>query len=215
MTDLKKINIQIFSDVICPWCFIGKKRLDNVILALENLDVAIRWRPYQLYPGLPPEGMDRQEYLQRKYGSVSNGSAGSQRIKDEARSVGIDIRYDLIQKIPNTSYAHSMLELAVNYDLQHELSEGLFEAYFCQGLDVGDLNVLVDVGVKAGIPAAETQNFFDSFQDVMDLERHLDLAHENNIFSVPGYLFDNGYLLPGAQAEETISQVLTRVSEKV
>ena len=75
MTDLKKINIQIFSDVICPWCFIGKKRLDNVILALENLDVAIRWRPYQLYPGLPPEGMDRQEYLQRKYGSVSNGGA--------------------------------------------------------------------------------------------------------------------------------------------
>ena len=91
----------------------------------------------------------------------------------------------------------------------------MFEAYFCQGLDVGDLNVLVDVGVKAGIPAAETQNFFDSFQDVMDLESHLDLAHENNIFSVPGYLFDNGYLLPGAQAEETISQVLTRVSEKV
>ena len=105
MSKSSSVKVQIFSDIVCPWCFIGKRRWDSVIKELTEVDVELIWRPYQLYPGLPYEGIDRRDYLRRRYGdSVVNRSV-PRRIEDEAKSVGIELRYDLIRKIPNTSYA--------------------------------------------------------------------------------------------------------------
>jgi len=213
--DSKVINIQTFSDVICPWCFIGKRRLDNVMSEIDDLSVMVRWRPYQLYPGIPYEGIDRREHLRRKYGSDGGKSSGLQRIRDEAESVDIELRYDLIDRIPNTAYAHHLLEWSVNSNLQHQLSEALFEAYFCKGVDIGDPKALVEISASVGLPAVDAGELLYSSKGEVDMTRHLDLAREYNIFSVPGYLFDNGYLLPGAQAEETITQVLKRIAEKI
>ncbi len=215
MNDLKLLTIQVFSDVICPWCFIGKRRLDNVISEIDKFQVAVRWRPYQLYPGLPYEGIDRRKHLRRKYGKDGSKNSGSIRVQEEAESVGIDLRYDLIEKIPNTAYAHHLLEWSQANSLQHEMSEALFEGYFCRGVDVGDPKALIEISESVGLPSVEAEELLNSVTGEVDMTGHLELAREHNIFSVPGYLFDNGYLLPGAQAEETISQVLKRVVEKI
>ena len=178
------------------------------------MEVQIRWRPYQLYPGIPYEGIDRREYLRRKHGEDHDKGLGSPRILEEAESVGIALRYDLIDKIPNTAYAHHLLEWSMDYKLQHDLAEALFAAYFCRGVDIGDPKALIEVSESVGLPLAAVEQTLQSVRDEVDMTDHLDLAREHEIYSVPGYLFDNGYLLPGAQAEETISQVLKRISEK-
>ena len=214
MRNSKIINIQAFSDIICPWCFIGKRRLDSVTSKVDDLEVQVRWRPYQLYPGISYEGIDRREYLRRKNGGDSDKNLASPRIREEAESVGIDLRYDLIDKIPNTAYAHHLLEWSLDYKLQHELAEALFEAYFCRGIDIGDPNALIEVSESVGLSKTDVEQSLNSVSGKVDMTDYLDLAREHEIYSVPGYLFDNGYLLPGAQAEETIGHVLRRISEK-
>ena len=174
----------------------------------------MRWRPYQLHPGIPYEGIDRLEYLRRKNGGDSDKNLASPRIREEAESVGIDLRYDLIDKIPNTAYAHHLLEWSLDYKLQHELAEALFEAYFCRGIDIGDPNALIEVSESVGLSKTDVEQSLNSVSGKVDMTDYLDLAREHEIYSVPGYLFDNGYLLPGAQAEETIGHVLRRISEK-
>ena len=215
MSKSSSVKVQVFSDIVCPWCFIGKRRWDSVIKELTEVDVELIWRPYQLYPGLPYEGIDRREYLLRRYGDSAVNRSVPRRIEDEAKSVGIELRYDLIRKIPNTAYAHFLLEWSLAFGLQHALAEALFRAYFCRGVDVGEISSLINICESVGMIARDVEEALLPVAENVDMSKYLSFSQEQNIFSVPGYLFENGYLLPGAQTEETISRVLQRISEKM
>jgi len=209
------LDIEIFSDVICPWCFIGKRRLDKVLATEVGEGVRLRWRPYQLYPQIPPEGVNRAEYLERRYGPDADRARLPKRIAEEAGAEGIELRYDLIERTPNTLLAHRLLELGYAQDCQHELAEALFQAYFCRGRDVGDADTLVSIAAETGIEAHTAQDYLAGDAGLDEVQAQLARAMEVGVSGVPGYYLANGFLLPGAQTADTMAQIINRVKVRL
>ena len=209
------LDIEIFSDVICPWCFIGKRRLDKVLATEVGEGVQLRWRPYQLYPQIPVEGLDRAEYLERRYGPDADRARMPARIAQEAESEGVALRYDLMERTPNTLMAHRLLELGFAEGCQHQLSEALFQAYFCQGRDVGDAETLATVASEAGIDKQVAYDYLASDAGLEEVQVQLARAMELGVSGVPGYYLANGFLLPGAQTADTMAQIINRVKTKL
>ncbi|MEM7098250.1 MAG: DsbA family oxidoreductase [Pseudomonadota bacterium] len=209
------MQIEIFSDVICPWCFIGKRRLDAVLGTSVGDDVEVRWRPYLLYPNLPREGVNRGDWLRRRYGEGADPGRIPERIRAEAEAEGIELRFDLIQYTPNTLLAHQLLEFAYIKERQHELAEALFIAYFCKGQDMGDLDTLLSVAANVGLDEEGAREYLSSESGLAEVQYQLERAPELGISGVPGYYLASSFLLPGAQSAETMTQILTRVKNKL
>jgi len=209
------VQIEIFSDVICPWCFIGKKRLDNALVSELDEDVVLRWRPYMLYPKLPVEGINRQEFLTRRYGDTADPGRIPERIRIEAEGEGIELRFDLIGRTPNTMLAHRLMEFAHTLGRQHDLAERLFQAYFCEGKDVGDIDELVKQGAEIGLPAADTSSYLSGEEGLAEVTSQLQRAPELGVSGVPGYYLADAFLLPGAQTSETMLQIIRRVRTRI
>ncbi len=209
------LEIEIFSDVVCPWCFIGKRRLDKVLQTDLGEGVSLRWRPYQLHPNMPLEGVDRQDYLQRRYGPDADLARVPGRIASEAEGEGITLRYERIQRMPNTLLAHRLMELAHTHNCQHDLAQALFEAYFCEGVDVGDPQSLVQVAQACGIPADVAADYLAGNEGEAEVQAQFERAPDLGISGVPGYYLANSFLLPGAQTVETMTQIITRVKTKL
>ena len=233
------LSIEIFSDVICPWCFIGKRRMDNALAFDVGEGISLRWRPYMLYPNIPLAGWDRFEFLKRRYGANADRARIPERLQQEAHDVGIELRYDLIQRTPNTLMAHRLIDWFYDQSIntqgltetgeegqvsdalaskaalaQHRIAEVLFQGYFCQGLNVGDADVLVDLAAEAGAETAGLKAFLLSEQGTDAVNAQLARAPDLGIAGVPGYLLGGGFLLPGAQSEETITKIVTRAKER-
>ena len=209
------LEIEIFSDVVCPWCFIGKHRLDNVLASPVGEGLRLRWRPYQLYPNIDSGGVDRAESLRRRYGADADPARIPERINEEAKGEGIELRFDRIRRTPNTLMAHRLMELAYVQDVQHELAEVLFQGYFCNGRDVGDIEQLVELAGEVGLSAAPTREFLRSEDATEAVQQQLDRAPDIGISGVPGYYLANSYLIPGAQSTETMAQIISRVKSKM
>lgn len=209
------LEIEIFSDVVCPWCFIGKRRLDRVLDSPLGDDVALRWRPYQLHPRLPREGMDRTEYLARRYGADADRGRVPERIRAEAEAEGIVLRFDLMERLPNTLLAHRLLEFAYAAGCQHELADALFVAYFCEGVDVGSLDELVRLSERIGLDGTAVRSFLSGNEATDEVNEQLARAPELGISGVPGYYLANAFLLPGAQTAEVMGQIIERVKTKL
>ena len=212
---MQKLQIEIFSDVICPWCFIGKRRLDTVLASDVGEGVELRWRPYFLHPNTPPTGVDRLEMLRHRYGEDADLGRVPARIEEEAAMVGIQLRYDLIQRTPNTLLAHRLLEYAYAEDKQHALSEALFLGYFCTGRNVGDLEELVDIAASVGLDAAAAKAFLRSDGALHEVQEQFQRAPELGISGVPGYYLADSFLLPGAQTAEVMGQIIQRVKTRI
>lgn len=218
-------EVEIFSDIICPWCYIGKKRLDTVLAGEMNGEVSLRWRPFQLYPRLPAEGVDRLAFLRQRYGDDADPGRIPERIKVEAEQEGIGMRYDRITRTPNTLLAHRAMEFAYEDasarspgeagQQQHALAEALFQAYFCDGKDVGDLDVVLDVAAATGMDRAALDAYLQQGRGAEEVQTQLARAPELGISGVPGYYLADAFLLPGAQSAEVMAQILTRVRDKV
>ena len=209
------LEVEIFSDVICPWCFIGKRRLDAVLTTELGDDVVLRWRPFQLYPNIPLEGVDRVGLLKRRYGDDADAARVPQRIAEEAEAEGLTFRFDLIKRTPNTLLAHRILEYAYALGCQHELAEALFQAYFCEGQDIGDAATLTKMAVKLGLDEHEVGAFLSGELLLEEIQTQLARAPELGITGVPGYYLANAFLLPGAQTSEVMGQILTRVKTRL
>jgi len=221
------LEIEIFSDAICPWCFIGKRRLEKAIESsgAENgfdPEIRLRWRPYLLYPNLPIEGIDRNEMLRRRYGPRGDKGRVPAAILAEAAAENIELRYDLIDQTPNTRAAHRLVEWVYEesgWQAQHAMVETLFQAYFCLGQDVGDTTVLYELAKPFGLTQSEKDEVLagegrlgaalDAELDTQ-LERGLDLG----VSGVPGYVMGGGYLLPGAQSVDTMQAIVQRAKTK-
>lgn len=208
-------EIEIFSDVICPWCFIGKSRLDAVLKTEVGEGINVRWRPYLLHPQLPLEGLDRAQYLQQRYGAQADRGKAPRRIVEEAASEGLMLRYDLIRRLPNTRLAHQLLAFSYPYGVQHELAQDLFEDYFCRGRDVGERATLLETAQRFDLPLDALQKYFSDSEAQVELQQQLDRAPDLGLSGVPGYYLANRFLLPGAQDQETMMQIIQRVKTKL
>lgn len=199
------MNIDIFSDPICPWCYIGKKRLGEALQQRPDLPVTIRWRAFQLNPDMPADGLDRQSYLQAKFGGPERATQIYDRISRVGREVGIDFRFDLIRRTPNTVPAHRLIRYAQRPDigLADTVTDALFQAYFLDGRSIGDAAALVEIGVEAGIPREPLTAYFETDEDVDEIVAEDTFARRLGIGGVPCFIVDGKYALSGAQEPES------------
>lgn len=202
---LGALTIDVVSDVVCPWCYIGKRRLEDALAQLRaadpDLPVQVRWHPFQLNPDLPPEGKDRRHYLEQKFGGPARAKEIYARIAAAGATVGIPFAFDAIERQPNTLDAHRLLAWAQS---RHEgdadvLVELLFKAYFIDGLYLGDHEVLVARAEAAGYDAADARAFLASGALVSDTAGADRRAREMGVSGVPFFIFDGKTAVSGAQ----------------
>lgn len=220
------LEIEIFSDAICPWCFIGKRRLDTALEQPQNQgadpEVSLRWRPYLLHPNLPLEGLDRGALLERLYGHHRSREQVPARILAEAQAEGLALRYDLIQRTPNTWAAHRLVEWVYQnrgWQQQHLLVESLFQAYFCHGLDVGNVAVLKQIAAPHELSQQAQVGVFVGQGKIgvaldSEVNAQSERAIELGVSGVPGYIMGGSYLLPGAQSVETMQAIIGRAKTR-
>jgi predicted DsbA family dithiol-disulfide isomerase len=196
------MHIDIISDVVCPWCFIGKRRLEKALTLRPEIAAEITWRPFQLNPDMPAEGMARAEYIANKFGDSAHSRRIHQTIAEAGASVGIDFAFDRIKRSPNTRNAHRLIRLATKRGRGGAVVDGLFHGYFLEGRDVGDSAILAAIAAEAGINRAEAFAFLEGNE-----EREEIIAEDRNtrrlgINAVPCFIFAGQYAVSGAQEPE-------------
>ena len=202
------IQIDIFSDTICPWCLIGKRRLEAALRLRPDLPLRIRWRAFQLNPNMPAEGMERQAYLNLKFGGSDNATMIYDRIRAAGAGDGIDFAFEAIRRTPNTLESHRLVRWATDTGRQTEVVEALFQAYFFRGADIGARSVLVEAAVAAGLDREESEEFLsgDLYRaEVSDEDRQ---ARALGIDGVPCFIFNGRHALAGAQPPKALAEML-------
>jgi len=202
------IHIDIFSDTICPWCLIGKRRLEKALAERPDLEVAIHWRTFQLNPQMPDEGMDRQTYLSMKFGGPDNADMVYGRIREAGSQEGIDFAFEDIARTPNTIDSHRLVRWAAGQDKETETVEALFQAYFFRGEDIGDIEVLVAAADSAGMDGNEARAFLESDALKLELKEEDRQARGLGIDGVPCFIFNGRHALAGAQPPKILVQML-------
>jgi predicted DsbA family dithiol-disulfide isomerase len=209
------MQIEIFSDVVCPWCYIGKRRLDAVLAGELGQGVRVTWRPYQLYPQMPDQGMPRDAFMKARFGADAEASVIYQRVLEEARTVGLELDFSRIRVAPNTLRAHRLLAWSEPTGRQHDLAEVLFRYYFREGRDVGDSDELALAAGEAGLDA-EAAALMLAGQDEMDKVRaELALGYSIGVSGVPYFVLAGQFAIPGAQPQEVMSQFISRARERL
>jgi predicted DsbA family dithiol-disulfide isomerase len=198
-------RIDIVSDAICPWCYIGKRQLERAlaILAEEGLAFSVHWNPFQLNPDMPKEGRDRAAYRIAKFGSAEQAAALDQRITEAGSAVGLAFRTDLMTRTPNTIDAHRLIWLAGEYGVQDAAMEAVFRAYFIEGRDIGDHAVLAACGTEAGL--RDVAVFLDGDLAERDMREADRAAREAGVTGVPSFFLDGHNLFSGAMPADTIA----------
>jgi len=198
--------LEVVVDVICPWCFIGKRRLDRLIEStpLETRPV-VEWRPYELEPDMPVEGADRETYRSRRFGSLETSRAMDARARSAGQQVGIEFRYDRMTRTPNTLKAHRLIWFAHERGIQSDVVDAIFRAYFQEGKDIGDTAVLSDVAANAGLDRSAVSDFLrgdEGANEVRNLERQ---AREKGVRRVPTAIVDG---IPLSNGIDSVQQFL-------
>ncbi len=209
------IHIDIFSDTICPWCLIGKRRLEQALAERPDLEVAIHWRTFQLNPQMPAEGMDRQTYLSMKFGGADNAKVVYDRVRSAGAEEGIDFAFEDIQRTPNTIRSHRLVRWAAGQGRDTETVEALFQAYFFRGQDIGDLEVLAAAAEQAGLDPAEARAFLESEALEAELQNEDRQGRGLGIDGVPCFIFNGRHALAGAQPPKVLTQMLDLAQQEV
>jgi predicted DsbA family dithiol-disulfide isomerase len=207
------MRIDIYSDTVCPWCYLGKRRFELAVAARPQYEPRITWRPFELNPDLPPEGADRAAYLAARMGSPERVAQAHEDLKRQGAASGIEFRFDLIERVPNTRRSHLLMAHAARRGRQTVVMDRVMRAYFEEGCDIGDIEVLVRLAVEAGLAEHETRQtlVLRAGQDgVIAAERH---AAVLGITGVPTYIFDGQYSISGAQDVGTLARVLDQVAD--
>ncbi len=208
------IKLDIISDPICPWCYIGKSGLDRALESRPDHPLEIEWHPFQLNPDMPEAGMDRREYLETKFGGKDNAIAVYSRIAEAAEAAGLKINFEAIQRTPNTINAHRLIHWAGLEGRQTAAVSRLFKAYFEEGLDIGDLTVLLDIAEGIGLDRAMIERLYDSGADAEDIRGRDDHARQRGVTGVPTFVLANQHVVPGAQPPELWQNVIDEIIEK-
>lgn len=196
------ISIDLFSDPICPWCFIGKRRIEAALEMRPDISVEISWHSFQLNPMMPIEGMERDEYLTLKFGNPKNAERLYENIVAMGEQSGIQFDFERINFTPNTVDAHRLIRYAVKPELQEQIVERLFNAYFLEGRNIGDIDCLVDIATTTGMRSEDVASYLESDEDV-DVIKNEDMhARQLGIQGVPFYILERQYAISGAQEPE-------------
>jgi predicted DsbA family dithiol-disulfide isomerase len=198
--------IDIVSDAICPWCYIGKRRLEKALAASPQPDLQIGWRPFQLNPDMPVEGMDRQDYLRRKFGDGGGGGRYKQ-VEDAGREEGIPFAFDRITRTPNTILAHRLIRFAQRDERQDEVVEALFRSYFTEGVDIGRVDALLGVTSTLGFDETRVRAYLESDEDLEAIRAEDKFARQIGIQGVPCFIIDRKFAVSGAQPPETFHEI--------
>ena len=201
-------QIDIVSDAICPWCWIGKRHFATAreALAAEGLRFAVTWRPYQLNPDMPAEGVAREAYRTRKFGSLERSRQMDGQVAAAGRAAGLDFRFERMARTPNTVQAHRLLRLAIPSGRQDALAEALFQAYFHDGRDIGDDTVLQEIGAAAGLDAAALADFAAGEAGRAEVLAEDSAMRRAGLNSVPSFVLDRHLLFSGAMQPEQMAE---------
>jgi predicted DsbA family dithiol-disulfide isomerase len=211
------VNIDIVSDVMCPWCYIGKKRLEDAVESLpDDLEIDVRWRPYQLDPTRPKEGKDRKQYLEEKFGGSERASQIYTAILDAGRKENIPFNFNGIKVSPNTLDAHRIIRWAASEapGVQDRLVDLLFKAYFIDGKNIGDNTVLLDAAQEAGMDRSITESLLVGTADCLEVEQEIDVARKMGVTGVPCFILDNKYAVMGAQASDVLASAIRDIARE-
>jgi predicted DsbA family dithiol-disulfide isomerase len=204
------LAIDVVSDVVCPWCYIGKRRLEQAIALKPEIPVEVRFRPYFLNPWVPREGMSREDYLITKFGSVENYNKNGDRIVAAAESAGLTYARDKIKRQPNTLDSHRLIYWATQNGNGARMKQRLMERYFTEGGDLSDREVLVKAAADCRLDAAQVRESLASDQDVERIEAEALSAKEAGIDGVPCFIFGGIFAVSGAQSPEVLAQAMER-----
>lgn len=207
------MKIDIISDVICPWCFIGKRRLARTLTMRPQPDLAINWRPFQLNPDMPPQGVDRQDYLAAKFGGANRADRMYDRIRAAGQEEGIEFRFERIRRTPNTVNAHRLIALAGQHAVQDAVVETLFRAYFMDGRDIGDNGELASLGLSCGIKE-DIVTYLAGDTDRARILAEDEHVRDLGVSGVPCFVIDGRYAVSGAQSPEVFFQIFDLVREE-
>jgi predicted DsbA family dithiol-disulfide isomerase len=196
------IQIDLFSDIVCPWCFIGKRRLEKAIAARPDKPVSIQWRAFQLNPDMPRDGMPRDHYVEAKFGGPERADQIHGGIRAAGESVGLPFAFEKIERAPNTVTAHRLIYWATNQNKADLLVEALFRAYFFDGRDVGSIDALAEVAGETGLDADAAKKYLASEHGAREVAAETRFAYENGITGVPCFIFNRRYAVAGAQEPE-------------
>ncbi len=207
------VTLEIISDPICPWCYIGKARLDQAIAetGLDPFDVS--WRIFQLNPDMPPGGMDRREYLEAKFGGPEGAERVYSNVRRTAAETGLDLKFEAIKRTPNTFDAHRLIRWAKATGDQPAVVQQLFHRYFEKGEDISDHEILLDVAESAGMERAVVAELLAGDTDRELLTEEEEAARRLGVGGVPCFVIDGRYVLHGAQDVATWKKVIAEIGE--
>jgi predicted DsbA family dithiol-disulfide isomerase len=213
MTNAAPLSIDVISDVVCPWCYIGKCFLEKAIALKPEIPVEVRFRPYFLNPWIPREGISREQYLVTKFGSVERYNANSQRIVDAAAYAGLDYARDKIKRQPNTLDCHRLIRWAA--DDAAAMKQRLMELYFSEGGDLTSRDVLVQAAIDCGFDGNEVRRKLATDEDATEVEAEANSAKEAGIDGVPCFIFGGLIGVSGAQPPDSLAQAIEHAAQEV
>jgi predicted DsbA family dithiol-disulfide isomerase len=215
MSPLKPLQIDIVSDVVCPWCYIGKRRIENALALAPDVPVEIHWRPFFLNSWVPREGISRDEYLTAKFGSVEAYKGIAGRVVAAANEEGLTYRPELVRRQPNTTDCHRLIHWADAKGRSAEMKQRLMELYFRDGGDLTDANVLVQAADDVGLDADDIRKRLATDEDVDMISAQAKDASDKGISGVPTFVFAQKYAVSGAQPAEQLARAIRQVSGEI
>lgn len=206
------MQLNVIFDTVCPWCYIGKRRLERALALRPKLSVSIQWHPFLLNPDMPPNGIDRTAYLIKKFGSEARVRRIYGAIGEAGQSVEIDFAFDRIHRTPNSILSHKLIRYASEWIAADSLVEDIFEAYFIKGADIGTVPVLMDLAAHHGLNLDALQAYLESDLDEDTVYEENVRAHRLGINGVPAFNFNGGMVISGAQEPEVLVRVMDAAS---
>ncbi|NSY38889.1 DsbA family oxidoreductase [Leisingera sp. ANG59] len=215
MTKMATVKLDILSDPICPWCYIGKTHLDKALAEVPDHPFVIEWHPFQLNPDMPREGMDRREYLERKFGGKEGAVKAYAPVVEHAEKAGLTINFEAMKRTPNTLDAHRLIHWAGIEGKQTQVVDALFKAYFVDAKDIGDHAVLAEIAQDAEMEADVTARLLEGDGDVQEIRDRDAHSRKMGVTSVPTFIVANQHAVPGAQPPELWKQVIEEILQQL
>jgi predicted DsbA family dithiol-disulfide isomerase len=209
-TPAEPMTIDIVSDAVCPWCFVGKRRLEAALASTGEAGIVVRWRPYQLDPTIPRDGLERRGYMRAKFRDESRIAEAHARLKALGAEVGIAFDFDAIERAPNTLDAHRLILWAGESGAQDEVVERLFSAYFEHGRDIGNRAVLAEIAGASGMDAANVERRLEGDDDIEAVRAQMGQAQEIGVSGVPFFIFASRLGVSGAQSSEALANAMAK-----
>ncbi len=208
------MRIDVYADIACPWCYIGERRLEAAIQQRPDVEIVRHWRPFQLQPDLPAQGIPWNEFVPQKFGSIERATQMFAQVARAGKPDDIDFRFDRVATAANTGDAHRLILYAGEQNREWEMAEALFRAYFTEGRDLNSIDTLVEIATSVGIAEDNVRRLFATTMYSSEVEGSQELAGQLGVQGVPFFVIDERYGLSGAQPVEVLLQAIDQVSEE-